>query len=538
MAAKKRVLVKEEKWLNWKLPLLVVVSFAAYYPVLTHEFVNWDDIVYIMNNDMITAFNWINLKKIFSSYFMGNYHPFILLSFLFDFHFFRFAAPGYHLHNLLLHIADTLLVYSLFFKLLKKNSNMAVTVALLFALHPMHVESVAWVSERKDVLYTAYYLLSLIAWLFYLEKKKTGYFLLAILFFIFSCLSKAQAVTLPVVLILFDIFLARKFSMKLILEKVPFFLISLIFGIVAVFAQKASHYINPLGIPVAQSLFYAPWSLCIYLFKFLLPIGQTGVYEYPVAASGGPPLYVYFSPLVFLFLALAIWKYQKSYPVVTFGLLFFLVTILPVLQFLPVGGAVAAERYTYIPYIGLCFMAAFFFWEYRTKAIPKTRTLFDTGGIFILILLAILTWNRAQVWKDSIALWTDVLEKNPSSIQAYTNRAFIYNEKKEYDKAIRDLTDGLKLDTNDSKNLNFYGSRAFIYKKTGKYDSALYDYSAAIRKNPGNLKPYFDRGILYTDRFGKYDLGIHDFKIFLQKFPEDIDGNFKDRKSTRLNSSH
>ena len=526
MATRKKISIKEEKLLNWKILFLVAVSFLAYYPSLNNDFVNWDDIVYIMNNEMITAFSWVNLKKIFSTFFMGNYHPLILLSFSFDFHFFKFSAPGYHIHNLLLHLVNAVLVYTFFFHLLKKNSNLAITIALLFALHPMHVESVAWVSERKDVLYTAWYFLSLLTYIFYLQNNRKFYYFLALLFFILSDLSKAQAVTLPIILILIDYYTFRKIDWKTVLEKIPFFLVSLTFGVVAIFAQKASNYINPLGIPVLQSLLYAPYSLCIYLMKFLVPVNQIGVYEYPVTLAGTIPLFIYFSPVIFVILIIAVWKTWKNYKYITFGLLFFLATIFPVLQFLPVGDAVVAERYTYIPYIGLNFIVAIAFWKYRSILTLKNKNILDSTGIIILFLLIVLTWNRTLVWKDSITLWTDVMEKNPRCILAYTNRAFMYNERMEYDKALKDLTDGLNIDSTDSRTFSFYPSRAFLYKKMGKYDLALIDYSTAIKKNPENIKSYFERGVIYTDKLGKYDLAIDDFKIYLQRYPQNIDGTF------------
>jgi protein O-mannosyl-transferase len=524
MATKKKVIRQEEKLLNWKILFLIAASFLAYYPTLTFEFVHWDDLVYVMGNDMITSVNWINLKKIFSTYFQGNYHPLILISFLYDYHFFKYAASGYHLHNLVLHIVNAVLVYSFFFHLLKKNSNVAVTVALLFALHPMHVESVAWVSERKDVLYTAWYFLSLLSYLFFLQKGRSFYYFLALLFFLFSCLSKAQAVTLPLVLLLIDYMILQKFEWKTIVQKIPFFLLSLIFGIIAVFAQRASSYINPLDIPVFQSLFYAPYSLWVYLMKFLAPVFQTAIYDYPVTLQGTIPWYLYFSPVIFPVLLFAVWKTWKNYKYVTFGILFFLATIFPVLQFLPVGSAVVAERYSYIPYIGLSAIIAIAFWENRSKLKLKNKNILDASAIFILILMIFLTWNRTYAWQNSIALWTDVMKKNPSCMKAYTNRAFLYDENKDFDKALKDLSDGIKVDTNDSKKLNFYLSRAYIYQKTGKYDSAAMDFSSALEKHPENVKPYFDRGILYVDHLAKYDSGIRDFKKFLQYFPTDFNG--------------
>ena len=534
MAVKKKDLRKGENTSNGKITLLIVAStiilalasFLAYSRTISHDFVNWDDIVYIMNNDMITAFTWDNLQKIFSSYFMGNYHPFTLLSFLLDFHFFKFSAQGYHIHNILLHVTNTVLVYLFVFYLLRKNSNVAVTVALLFALHPMHVESVAWVSERKDVLYTAYFFLSLLSYLFYIQKKNLFYLFLALIFFLFSNLSKAQAVTLPIVLVLIDYFNNRKFDSKTVFEKIPFFLLSAIFGIVAIFAQKASHYINPLGIPVFQSLFYAPYSLCVYLAKFLLPINQTGVYEYPLTAHGTLPFYIYFSPLIFLVILILVWQTWKNQKYVTFGILFFLATIAPVMQFLPVGDAVVAERYTYIPYTGLGLIVAIAFWEYVPKMAPSIKRILIVAGIFLLVALLALTMNRTMVWKDSIVFWTDVLEKNPRCERAFTNRAFMYNEKKDYDNALRDLTNGIKIDPTDSKKQNFYASRALIYSKTGKYDSAVLDYSTSIKQTPDNFKLYLYRGIIYTENLKKYDSAIQDFKYYLKGNHEDKDGIF------------
>jgi protein O-mannosyl-transferase len=523
MANKKKIIAKQENLLNWKVFVLVAVTFLAYIPSLNNEFVNWDDIVYIMNNDMITSLNWVNLKNMFSSYFMGNYNPLILLSFMFDFHFFRFSAPGYHVHNLMLHLVNALLVYAFFFNLLKRNSNVAITIALLFALHPMHVESVAWVSERKDLLYTVYYFLSLVCYVYYLQKGRLLFYFLTLLFFILSNLSKAQAVTLPIVLILIDYFTTRKFDWKTVLEKIPFFLISLIFGIVAIFAQQANNYVNPHGIPVFQSLFYAPYSLWVYLVKFFIPVNQIAVYEYPLNPEGTIPSYLYLSPLIFPILVFVVWKTFKSHRYVTFGLLFFLAVIFPVLQFLPVGSVIIAERYTYVPYIGLSVIIAVAFWENRSGMTLKNKRIVDYSALFILVLMTVLTWNRTEVWTNSVSLWTDVMKKNPGCVQAYINRAFIYNENKQYDDALADLTDGLKI---DSKNYTLYKNRGIIYDHLEKDDLALADYSMAIRNNPEEYKCYLLRGILFTDKFAKHDSAIADFKKYLTHSPDNLDATF------------
>ena len=524
MATKKKIQSKQDIFWNYKLLLVLVITFITYYPSINNGFLNWDDIIYVMNNNMITTFSVENFKKMFSTFYMGNYHPFIILSFAFDYSFSQLNATGYHVHNLILHLINTFLVYTFCYFLFYKKNNLALIVSLLFAIHPMHVESVAWISERKDLLYTMYFLISLIAYLFYIEKKEGKYFILSVFLFIFSLLSKAQAVTLPMVLILIDYLLSRKISTKTILEKIPFFILSMIFGIVAIYAQKADNSINPVGISVFNSLFYAQYSIWVYLFKLVFPIFQTCLYEYPVDLLGKPPLYIYFSPLILFLLGFFIVKTWKKWKPGTFGVLFFLITIFPVLQFLPVGTAIVAERYTYIPYIGLFIMVGILYLMARDKAgRSSTRMLFAYLGYAAIAVLAVTTFNRTNVWYDSVSLWTDVMEKNPKSITAYVNRGYMYNQYKEYDKAIKDCNDGLNLDSNYFK---FYVNRAVSYRNTGRYEIALADFSKAILKNPKSYDNYLDRGILYTDRFMKYDLGIADFKVYLKFRPDDANGNY------------
>lgn len=505
--------------------LIIVIGTIAYIPSLNNDFVNWDDIIYVMNNDMIKSISVENFLKIWSTFWMGNYHPVTLLSFTLDFHLFQMTPHGYHYHNLVLHLVNTILVYFFCYHLFTKNTTIASIVALLFAIHPMHVESVAWISERKDLLYTLYYLLGLISYIYYIRRKKTGYFLLALLFFVISLLSKAQAVTLPLILLLIDYYLSRKFTFAVILEKVPFFILALAGGIVAIFAQKADNSINAVGLTGFSSLFYGFYSIWVYLFKLVIPVQLNCFYEYPYTGSGNVPLYVYLSPvIIILFLAVLIltWK-KQSY--ITFGILFFLFAIFPVLQFLPVGQAVVAERYSYIPYIGLFIIAGIGFETIRNKLNASRKRWITYAGLVVFFLFFVLSWSRSAVWKDSVSLWTDVMEKNPKSVTAYINRGYIYNQDpyKQYDKAIKDCNDGLKVDSNSFK---LYINRGTSFRKLAMYDLALADFSKALQKNPKSYDTYLDRGILYTDQFAKYDLGIADFREFLKFSPNNKDGNY------------
>ena len=166
------------------------------------------------------------------------------------------------------------------------------------------------------------------------------------------------------------------------------------------------------------------------------------------------------------------------------------------------------------------------FQKYRAQLPHRVKMVPDLAIVLILAVMTMLTWSRTQVWKDSIALWSDVLEKDPGCCKAYTNRAFMYNQLKEYDKALWDMNEVIRIDPADSKKLNLYTSRAFISKNMGRYDLALADYSSALRLHPENVKPCFDRGIIYADQFGKHDSAIMDFKKFLNHYPADTNGNF------------
>ena len=494
---------------------VVILTTITYFPSLKNNFVNWDDIIYIMNNDMITAVSMKNIVKMFSSFWMGNYHPVTILSFAFDYHFVRMTPYGYHLHNFLLHIINSVLVAVFCYRLLNKNVLVSFIVAALFAVHPLHVESVAWVSERKDLLYTLWFLLSLIIYLYWLQKKTAGYLVLSILCFIISLLAKAQAVTLPLVLVLIDYYYERRFTLGTVLEKVPFFLLSLGIGLLAIAAQQADNAVNVFHLSRVTSFFFGQYSLGVYLFKLIIPINQRALYEYPLNPDGSAPFYIYLFPLLLLAIAFVIWKTWNKNRFIPFGLLFFLFTILPVLQFFPVGEAIVAERYSYIPFIGLFIIIALGFDRLLQKSKGTLKNILLYGGAGVIILFILFSWGRIQVWKDSVALWTDVMEKDPKSVTAYINRGFIYNQDdfKLYNKAIQDCNDGMKIDSNNHK---LYINRATSYRHLGLNDLAVADFTTALKKDSTDYQPYIDRGVIYTDLLNKFDLGIADFKSYLR----------------------
>ena len=221
------------------LAVVLILTLIVFSNSFKNNFlVNWDDDGYILNNPTIQHLDKGSIHEIFTSFHMGNYHPLTTLTYALEYKFFKLDPLPYHWLNLIFHLCNVVLVF-LFIKLLSKKNLAAVITAVLFAVHPMHVESVAWISELKDVLYTFFFLLSLLFYMQFAKKKNPAVYILSLLMFVLSLLSKSAAVVLPVLLFLIDYFQSHKQNVKSVLLKVPFFILALIFGIIALKSQDA-----------------------------------------------------------------------------------------------------------------------------------------------------------------------------------------------------------------------------------------------------------------------------------------------------------
>ncbi|MCX6250441.1 MAG: tetratricopeptide repeat protein [Bacteroidetes bacterium] len=519
--------------------IIILFTFLLYLPSLKNGFVNWDDHAYIHTNGSIQRLGWENIKIMFSSFYMGNYHPLTLLIYAFNYSVSGGQpAMSYHLLSLLLHLVNIILVYYLI-KLITRNLVVAAVAAFCFGIHPMRVESVAWISDLKDLLYGVFFLSALISYYYYYlmskdlkdkrtPTKKSGqtqYFIMTMGFFLLSLLSKAAAVMFPVVMILLDFLLNRKFSSKVVIEKIPFFLLSLFFGILAV---KAQHSASAIQENISQ--FYSPVTRFFlinsafsrYILMFLFPVHLSALHPYPILINQKLSLLVYLSPLFNLgILGLIVYslKFSRNY---FFGLFFFLVNIVIVLQILPVGNAIVSERYSYIPYVGLFFITGIVMAHLvQTKNIHKyikivavlTFIVFSTG-------FSITTYARLKVWKDGYSLWNDVIRKYPEDniSKAYNNRGNLYFERNIYDSAYADYIHGMKLDRTSPLP---FGNLGVIYGKWNRLDSSLICLNKAIELDPKNY-PYFyaNRGLTY-DGMGKSELAAAEYKKCLEFHPND-----------------
>ncbi|MBK5284953.1 MAG: hypothetical protein JJE25_06090, partial [Bacteroidia bacterium] len=337
----------------WMWAGIVVITFVAFFPALNNDFTNWDDAGYVTENPLVKSLSFQNLKAIFSTYVMGNYHPLAILSLAVDYHFYQLSPQGYHVTSVLFHLVNVSLLF-IFVNVLVRNVRVAAITALLFAIHPMHVESVAWVAERKDVGYVMFYFLTLILYLKYHEAtgNKPIVYICMIISFLISILFKGQAVTLPVVMLLIDFFKGRKI-MEGWKEKIPFFVLSILFGVIAIYAQKDFKSIHIEIHPFYERVLFSAYALISYLWKLLLPVNLSAFYPYPVKHDNFYPLLVYLSPAIVIGIIVLLYRSLKTSRDFIFGALFFFFNVILILQLLPVGNTVISERYSYLSYTGL-----------------------------------------------------------------------------------------------------------------------------------------------------------------------------------------
>ena len=261
--------------------LACILTFVVFLPTLFNGFINFDDPQYISENPIVQSFNSFNLKQIFTSPFVGNYQPITMLTYMVDHALLGLNPKIYHFTNLIFHLLNVIVLYFIFLRV-NFNTTTSLIAALLFGIHPLHVESVAWIAARKDVVYAFFFFLSILFYLKYIQQQKKQFYAISILLFILSVLSKAQAVVLPVVLFLFDYILKRKLNKQTILEKIPFFAVSIAFGIMAIMIQRNAGAVQTFSyFPLYQRILFACYGLANYFYKIILPIDLSIFYPYP-----------------------------------------------------------------------------------------------------------------------------------------------------------------------------------------------------------------------------------------------------------------
>ena len=430
---------------------LILITLASFYPCLKNNFINVDDNLYVTENTAIRSVSLANLKTISTSFFITHYQPLTIFSYLLEYHFFKLDPFYYHLTNLILHLLNCLLVYWVIY-LLTGRISVAGLTALFFGIHPLQVESVAWISERKNLLYAFFYLGAIISYLYYLSKDKaTKYYFLCLGLFILALLSKSMAFTLPLVLLLLDYFSSRKITLAVFLEKIPYFILSLIFGLVALAGGNLSKiFYDERTYGLLTRLMGASGDIIFYLSKLFLP---ATLYPYSEIKNILAYLYPFIAVIILLIAVIVSRRYTKK---VILGSGLFLMMVAPAIRFLPLGGIVAADRYVYLAAIGIFYLLAegsTWFYKRKTGYSRLTRIFLVSALAGAVISLGHSTWKGSQVWKDSLSYWNDVINNYPEMALAYNNRGTFFLDKKEYNKAVIDFELAIKTRNEHPNNL-------------------------------------------------------------------------------------
>jgi tetratricopeptide (TPR) repeat protein len=556
-------------WLPWVVvAFLLILTWLLYKPSINNHFTNWDDKLYVLENNQVKQPVLQNVRYFFTHASAGNYHPLTMLSLSIDYKLAmkNSGIPGeavepdasyFHTTSLIFHLLNVMLVFAFIYRLSRKRLIVATVTTLLFAIHPMHVESVAWVSERKDVLYTFFFLAGLVVYMQYLEKKGWMRLLITGMLFLASLFSKPSAVVFPLILLSIDYFYDRKFTVGVILEKIPFIILSFIFGVITMTIQGHLAEVGLQVFTVFQRVMFASYGFFMYPYHLLLPLKLSAFYPYPnVTVSGSLPLIFYLSPFIAAGLIGLVVYSVRFTKVLGFGFLFYFLSIVLVLQFMPVGNAIMADRYAYISSIGLFFAFAWYLEQAfysKNKFLRSIRWILTGVFLLYIIFLGTIMFKQSMVWKNSETLWTDVIAKYPTAYCAYENRGIYYVNQKNYDKAMTDflafvqirqdnarvynnLGNGYKLRGENEKAIAAYSksidldsldpkprlNRAVIYSTSKQFYLAIKDYDKAIALNPAAMEIYISRSVMFRN-MGRYEDAIVDLTRVIKSDPRNAD---------------
>jgi protein O-mannosyl-transferase len=536
---------------------------VVYLASLQNGFIaEWDDGEYVLNNPYIRSISLGFLRWAFFDFHASNWHPLTWISHAIDYAVWGANPLGHHLTNVILHAVNAFLVVMLIMRMqgiatgttpsgqersVLDEHGMLITAGvtgLLFGLHPVHVESVAWIAERKDLLCALFFLLSIAGYVKYVtvignepidQGVRTRYvkkeYLLSIGFFILALMSKPMAVSLPVVLMILDWYPFRRLrSVKtawiLLLEKLPFITFSLISSVLTVLAQRAGGAIIEIqALPLSSRLLVAAQSLLMYLWKMAVPRDLIPYYPYPKTIS--------FASLEFLFsialvigitifciiiakrhrLGLAAWGYYA-------------VTLLPVIGIVQVGSQSMADRYTYLPSLAPFLIIAVGVSRGYNKIMRLNWSrsvimiLFLSAGTVIFAGLSFLSIRQMRVWENGLSLWSYVIEKESTEVPiAYLHRGVAFDKLGQFENAIKDYNIAIAL---NSEYYQAYNNRGVVLEKLGQFENALKDYNMAIALNSSHDQAYNNRGVV-LEKLGQFENAIKDYNMAITLNPSNYE---------------
>jgi protein O-mannosyl-transferase len=538
---------------GWLIPALIAmaITFVLYIPTFSFDYVNWDDDPNITENANLEHIDAQSIKNIFSlekGNVIGNYNPLPILTFAIEKTIMGKFSPGFtHIINVLLHLLTMFFVMRLMLHAGISKWG-AFVGTLLFGIHPMRIESVAWATERKDVLFAMFFFAALMFYVRWIKSedsgKKRNYYIVMVIFAVLSCLSKVQAVTLPLAMLMLDFWFDRPlFSIssffQRIIEKTPFWIISILFGAANIYTLKVQGSTDDsiTNFNFGQRLLIGAYSFCVYLVKLVAPYQMSPLYPYPKTL----PTLSYIAPLGFIaVMGLVYWLWKKGIGKVwIFGIMFFFFNVMFVLQVFGAGQGYLADRFTYVPYFGFFFIAAYFYDQFTQK--QNTPAWLNPVLGIAFALCGLLSFKQMQIWKNGETLWTRVIEIEGKGISLpYGNRGQIFRKRGEFEKSLTDYSTAISVSPDKPEHYNSRGKTYFDMAMSGKFKNripeltqkAIEDYNIGLKINNIPVKTRSEmlanRGAAVASA-GNFDQAIKDLTESLTLQP--------DNKNAYLNRS-
>jgi protein O-mannosyl-transferase len=481
--------------------ILTILIFAVYWQVHQYEFVNLDDLAYVTENRHIqSGITSEGIRWAFSTKYFGLWNPLVWLSFMLDYQLFGFNAGGYHVTNLILHILSALLLFWMLNRMTDAIWKSAF-VATFFALHPLHVESVAWISERKDVLSAFFWMLTLCLYIYYTEKPVARRYLLVLFSFAMALLSKPMVVTLPFIMILLDYWPLNRRHCRIELskknsflwqfkEKTPFIVLSLFFVVFTLYNPDRP---DIKGFSLISRIDNAIVSFVTYLEKTFWPHDMAIFYSFPIHI---PLWQVIGAALLIIVITGTVIVMAKRLQYLFVGWMWYAITIAPVIGIIQISVSVPyamADRYHYLPSIGIAIMIAWGIPSLIPGKQTREKILFPTTIAFLAIL-AVLSWQQCSYWKNSVNLWSHALRVTKDNYLVYLRLGNAFGRIGQYEKAIENFNEAIRL---QADNTEAYNGKGISFHKIGQHQLAIKNFNKAIDLNPYYAAAYKNRGDVY-----------------------------------------
>jgi tetratricopeptide (TPR) repeat protein len=485
--------------------MLIILVFITYYQTTNHEFISYDDEAYILSNSRIkNGINPNSVKWAFTSFEASNWHPITWISHMIDYNMHGLDSYGHHLSNVILHILNAALLFCLLYSTTNKYWG-SYFVSAIFALHPLHVESVAWVAERKDLLSTFFMMLTLISYSAFTKRNDKKFYYIAILLFAAGLMSKPMLVTLPIIIILWDYWPLNRFVndgrslSTLIREKIPFFILAVLSCAVTYYAQAKGESISSLeATPFLLRVTNAFTSYINYLAKAVWPHNLAIIYPLP----DKPPVFqAMVAALSLSTISVLSYRYGKKYPYLRVGWFWYIVTLIPVIGIVQVGLQSMADRYTYMPLTGIIIMIA---WGIPALGLRSQhrKIILSILATLVVVTLTILSWVQLRYWQDTISLFRHAAQVTVNNNIALRILGNNYAKLGHVSEAIDCLSQAVKIKPNDAIAHTDLG---VAFAEQQKYDEAIFHYTKAIQHNPKLANAYYNLGVAlaYKHRYGE-----------------------------------